>query len=221
MTCKSKDKTFKEKFEELLMIDDYVYSLHSTYEDPISNKIGKVDRKEIVTRSNEVGKRLAKKVALESSKADIKELIDLNNIEVVIKKEIEHTEFVYFGTYDSGGPITLFVGNIKKIKKILNDEKIDWISIEKVNQIILAHELFHYYEDVYPDLYTNVKEIDLWNFGPYTRQSKLICPGEIAAMAFTKELLGLDYNPEAINYLLYSSVNKEKGEMFFNNILSI
>lgn len=221
MTCKSKEKTFEEKFKRLLAIDDSIYGLHSTYEDPISGKIKDVDREEVVIKSTEVGKKLAQKTMLENPRMSVEELIHANDVELVIKEEAEDTEFVYFGTYDSDGPITLFTGNIEKSEALLKAKKIDWLSIEEVHEIVLAHELFHYYEDVYPELYTNIKEIKLWKLGPYTHYSKLICPGEIAAMAFTKELLALDFNPEAINYLLYTSIDPKKGEAFYNNICSL
>lgn len=212
------DATFEEKLVHLFTIDDYIYSLYATYEDPISGKIDDINREEIIQTSLKVGKDLADIKVKEFPNKSVTQRIQRHSIELVIEEDKENTKFVYFGTYEHKGPITLYKGNISKSERLLNKEEIDWLTVDEVSDIVLAHELFHFYEDEYPDLYTNTKEINLWKLGPYQHKSKLICPSEIAAMAFTKQLLNLDYNPGAINYLLYSSIDKKTGEAFYKKI---
>lgn len=218
-TCK--EKTFKEKLKILFDIEDYVYNLYSTFEDPINKKINKKDREEIILESHKIGYELANKILLKSPDKSVTDHIKENDIKLTIEEKQENTNLVHFGTYESGGLITLFKGNILKSMPLLRKEEINDISIDEITEIILAHELFHYFEDKYPDMYTNEKEIKLWKLGPYIHYSKLICPSEIAAMSFTKKLLNLDFNPKSINYLLYSSVNKQIGEDFYKKITKL
>lgn len=217
----SSEETFEDKLIQLFNIDDTIYGLYATYEDPISGKIDDTNREEIIQTSLKVGRDLADKVLEESPNKSVADRIEAHNIELVIEEDKENTKFVYFGTYEHKGPITLFKGNISKSERLLKKEEIDWLSVDKVSDIVLAHELFHFYEDEYPDLYTNTKEINLWKLGPYQHKSKLICPSEIAAMSFTKQLLNLDFNPGAINYLLYSSIDKKTGEAFYEKITDL
>lgn len=217
----SSEETFEDKLIQLFNIDDTIYGLYATYEDPISGKIDDTNREEIIQTSLKVGRDLADKVLEESPNKSVADRIEAHNIELVIEEDKENTKFVYFGTYEHKGPITLFKGNISKSERLLKKEEVDWLSVDKVSDIVLAHELFHFYEDEYPDLYTNTKEINLWKLGPYQHKSKLICPSEIAAMSFTKQLLNLDFNPGAINYLLYSSIDKKTGEAFFEKITDL
>lgn len=217
----SSEETFEDKLIQLFNMDDTIYGLYATYEDPISGKIDDTNREEIIQTSLKVGRDLADKVLEESPNKSVADRIEAHNIELVIEEDKENTKFVYFGTYEHKGPITLFKGNISKSERLLKKEEVDWLSVDKVSDIVLAHELFHFYEDEYPDLYTNTKEINLWKLGPYQHKSKLICPSEIAAMSFTKQLLNLDFNPGAINYLLYSSIDKKTGEAFFEKITDL
>ena len=217
----SSEETFEDKLIQLFNMDDTIYGLYATYEDPISGKIDDTNREEIIQTSLKVGRDLADKVLEESPNKSVADRIEAHNIELVIEEDKENTKFVYFGTYEHKGPITLFKGNISKSERLLKKEEVDWLSVDKVSDIVLAHELFHFYEDEYPDLYTNTKEINLWKLGPYQHKSKLICPSEIAAMSFTKQLLNLDFNPGAINYLLYSSIDKKTGEAFYEKITDL
>lgn len=221
MTSNSKKTSFKEKLQTLFMVDDEVYYLYATYEDPISGKIKDEDRKEIIRESAKIGDDLACELIRKSPNRTVADHIKENGIELVIDEKVGMTKYVYFGTYESEGPITLYQGNLLKSQRLLEDEEILLLNADKVSEIILAHELFHYFEDVYPDMYTNTKAIKLWKLGPYTHTSNLICPGEIAAMAFAKRLLGLNFNSSAINYVLYSSIDEKAGEAFYNNILEL
>ena len=71
----------------------------------------------------------------------------------------------------------------------------------KLQGIILAHELFHAVEEANPDIYTRTEKIELWR-KPFSNKSCIVCLSEIAAMAFAKQLLGLDFNPYALDVLL-------------------
>lgn len=213
--------SFEDKLNILFNINDYFYSLYSTYEDPISGKISDLEREEIIQKAYKVGYELANEILQTNPNKSVIDYIKENDIELVVKEEKENTRFVYFGTYETGGTITLFKGNILKSEDVLEDKNINWITVKEIYNIILAHELFHYYEEIYPNLYTNTKEIHLWKFGPYRHRSKLICPSEIAAMSFTKQLLDLKFNPSAINYLLYSSIDKKTGEDFYKKMTEL
>lgn len=73
---------------------------------------------------------------------------------------------------------------------------------EKLMDILLAHELFHVVEEQNADaIYTRTETIELWR-KPFSNRSRIACLSEIAAMAFARELLGLEFNPYALDVLL-------------------
>lgn len=72
----------------------------------------------------------------------------------------------------------------------------------QLQSIILAHELFHAVEERNLDtIYTHTEKIELWR-RPFSNRSSIVCLSEIAAMAFAKRLLGLPFNPYALDVLL-------------------
>lgn len=72
----------------------------------------------------------------------------------------------------------------------------------QLQSILLAHELFHAVEERNLDtIYTHTEKIELWR-RPFSNKSSIVCLSEIAAMAFAKRLLGLPFNPYALDVLL-------------------
>jgi len=214
---------FKNQYQRLLNVEDNVYNFYFTYEDPISRKITGENRNEIIIESKKAGKVIANELLVKYNHVSVNpmNIIKKENIHLIIKEEKENDRFVYFGAYDTDGSIQLYRGNLSKSKNIIKNMKLKTIEYNQIEDIILSHELFHYFEDKYPDLYTNTKEIELWRLGPFKYKSKLICPSEIAAMSFTKTLLNLRYNPASINYLLYSSIDAKVGEQFYSRIMKL
>ncbi|KJB87681.1 hypothetical protein AZ66_11865 [Paenibacillus sp. E194] len=67
--------------------------------------------------------------------------------------------------------------------------------------IHLAHEFYHWLE-YREQIFTNEKleRIEVFKLGPYTRKSSVVQCCEIAAHAFCKELLGLPFLPNLLDY---------------------
>lgn len=74
-----------------------------------------------------------------------------------------------------------------------------------VRQVLLAHELFHWVEEQHRDtIFTETTRVDLRLLGLFPHRSRILCLGEVAAMAFAKELTGLPYSPYLYDvFLLY------------------
>lgn len=211
----------KEKFNHVLSIPNEVFYLKAINDDPISRKISQTEYDEIITESASTGYKLAKKYKEVMKKHGILDFLDNKNIEVVMENELDSGGPIYFGAYDTNGPITLFIGNIMKSETLIASENIEDLDIQLIVKIVLAHEAFHYFEDIESNLYSNNKEVLIWSLGPIKYRTKLICPSEIGAMAFAKELLDLKFNSNALNYLLYSGINEQTGENYYNKIVDI
>ena len=67
--------------------------------------------------------------------------------------------------------------------------------------IHLAHEFYHWLE-YREKIFTNEKleRIEVFKLGPYTRKSSVVQCCELAAHAFCKELLGLPFLPNLLDY---------------------
>ena len=88
-------------------------------------------------------------------------------------------------------------------------------------EMLLAHELFHAMQSKYPDLYVNQKHIRLWKIGPFERHSALLSLEEIAAMAFTQELLGLNHTPYVYDVLMLLPQATMEGRKLYERLQKI
>jgi hypothetical protein len=91
----------------------------------------------------------------------------------------------------------------------------------KTEDLLLAHELFHFYENRMPDAYINQKHILLFKIGRFENRSKLICLAEIAAMAFAGTLTELPCSPYLYDVLMLYSRNPQRGKQQYEQIMKI
>ncbi len=120
-------------------------------------------------------------------------------IEYVNEKPSKY--YAYLGLFtEKTKTITVNLDTIKMIKDLILEYGLDDIvDINRVKDAVIAHELFHYFELVDPNLYTNQKILDAKIFGIFKTKSKLMASGEIAAMHFAKLLTKLKHSPLIYN----------------------
>jgi len=91
--------------------------------------------------------------------------------------------------------------------------------LDRLIDIHLAHEFYHYLE-YKSGRFTNelLEPIDVLKLGFYTKRSSVVKCSEIAAHAFCKEIMGLPYLPNLLDYV-YLIENKTMSiEQFRHNM---
>lgn len=81
-------------------------------------------------------------------------------------------------------------------------------------EVLVAHELFHYWEMHLPDLPTSARQLDILRLGPFHRAARLSSLGEIAAMAFAQALTGLPFSPFALTAALLWPQDRSAAEAY-------
>ena len=81
-------------------------------------------------------------------------------------------------------------------------------------EVLVAHELFHYWEMRLPDLPTSARQPDILRLGPFHRAARLSSLGEIAAMAFAQALTGLPFSPFALTAALLWPQDRSAAEAY-------
>jgi hypothetical protein len=89
-----------------------------------------------------------------------------------------------------------------------------------IESMLLAHEMFHYFEEDNKEIYTKTKKIELWKLGPIHYKSQLAALSEIAAMSFARQLLHLDYNPYVFDAIMLYPHDGKKTQELVNEILT-
>ena len=90
-----------------------------------------------------------------------------------------------------------------------------------IEELLLAHEIFHFIEENDDDIFTRTEKIRLWKIGPIKNDSNIVCLGEIAGMAFAKELLKISYSPYILDVFLVYLYNIQASYGLYKEIMSI
>lgn len=120
-----------------------------------------------------------------------------------------------FASYAEGGAITVYAANARAADGYVAAAGLaDLTGGVGVAEALVAHELFHHFESVDPELYTARRHLTLWKLGPLVRRSAIPCLGELGAMAFAKELSGLRCSAFILNALMLAPTAPEAAIRF-------
>ena len=181
----------------LRSLDDRQWGRYAFSREPLEGKFTPQQKDAYTAAANACGAEWADKLAAEHGTRDPLTLCG----ELGLKLETPATPAgggqVLFAQFVQPDEITIFTDCLDKAETLggLLPAR------AKLQGIILAHELFHAVEEANPDIYTRTEKIELWH-KPFSNKSCIVCLSEIAAMAFAKQLLGLDFNPYALDVLL-------------------
>lgn len=211
-------KIIKNQLSKLISLDQEVYCRYLVSTDPIQGKIPEDEIDEIIRSSIDCGKVEAEKLLKKYGNVAPSEIASNLNINVTYKDKQGLADYVYFGLYESPRDITIYEGNISEATNLLKKLKINYFDTD-FNDIVLAHEIFHYVEYHDTSLYSNTRRIKLWSIGKlYIHTSPLICTGEIAGMSFAKTLLGLDFDPNILNYVFLVTHDFAQADKLYRRI---
>lgn len=193
-----------KKLEKLISLSDDIFAKYLLREDIF---YGKIENKEkIISESLELGRKVGKDK--KNISYDINKLRDFYNLD--IKYEEGKSDFGYYElAYYEDEKIIFNVENIRKIEDMASLMNLPIFEGIKIEEIILAHELYHKIEED-EKLPTDRVYITYKKMGFITRTVKLKASSEIGAMAFAKSFLDLGFNPLIINYLLAKAFDKEE-----------
>lgn len=209
----------EEKIDFLINISDEEWGQYAFSRDPLKGKVSEGLRKEIIAKANECGKKEARKLKEKYKDVPIKKIIKKMDLEFIEKDSNGTESYIMFACYNSPNKITIFKKNKILVEEFIKanklSSKLEYIDVESM---LLAHELFHHIEENNKDIYTKNEKVVLWKIGKYKYKSGLVCIGEIAAMAFAKELLSINYNPYIFDVLMLYPHDENKANELYKEI---
>lgn len=211
-----------EKIDYLLSMTDEEWGRYAFELDPLNKKIDNDLKEEMILKANKCGQDAAKKIRESYGNISIKDIAKKLSLNVTYKDAKGMDNYIVFACYNSPNKITVFRENIKMAMHFIKEEKLE-NKLNNVNleDILIAHEMFHYLEENNKEMYSNQEKIVLWKLGKFNYKSKLIALGEIAAMAFAKELLKLTYNPYLFDVLMLYPHDATKTDNLLEEITNL
>jgi hypothetical protein len=212
----------KDLIRELKLLDKYEWGSYTFNRDPIHNKVSRQEKKDMIEKANECGYHEA---LLLREKYGIKspmEYAQLLGIKVSELEDEGSKDYILFARFNSPNNISVYMKNVRKAEELIKNENLNMmLGGVKIEDVLIAHEMFHFIEDNNRDIYTRTAKILLWELGPIKYHSGLVAPGEIAAMAFARELLKLSYYPNLFDILLLYPHNSKTAKALYDEAIAM
>ena len=194
----------EEKYAEYLLAQDHLY-----------NKISEKQRSRLRDQAIMCGKNAANRFPTH----DLWEYCQQEAIEIEYFTEEVKAENFRFVLAEFQLPNQILINQtlLKEAQAFLSE--LNFLSDQRVDEILLAHELYHYIENQ-QELFTIKKNLT-YQTGPFKRAARVHALSEIAAMSFAQTLLGLNFSPMVLNIVLLHNVAPEYSKELVELLLVI
>lgn len=127
---------------------------------------------------------------------------------------------VLFAEFEEPNEIRIYQDAIKNADKAIAEYSLEnRFSDASVEDILIAHELFHFVEKEHKeDIFTLNYKMELWRIGPFRYTSKIVSLSEIAAMCFAEKLLELPFSPYVLDVFLSYTYQQDAGGALYHEI---
>lgn len=213
----------REMLKELINVSDERWGIYAFRREPLKGKFSSDKKLELIKKANRCGKEYAEKIRRENGNINVYEIAKRLDIEVDYPDRPNGGGHIIFAQFVNPNKITIFKDSVNKAMYLIEKEQLENLfNNVNIEEILLAHEIFHYIEEHNGEgLFTKTEKIRLWKIGPLKNDSNIVCLGEIAGMAFAKELLKLKYSPYILDSFLVSLYNPEVGYDLYKEIMNI
>ncbi|MDT2612918.1 hypothetical protein [Enterococcus dongliensis] len=189
------------KITTILTLSDFNLQFAQLNDDRFFEKIPSEDYRRLIYESQKCGKLVAEDVINKFPTATLDEIVSKLGIELVFSEMTVDKNFTSVGYFES--PNKIVVNSTLKEKDYFFEEiGLSWFNYDFWKEIVIAHELFHFFQEKNTNTFIDQYKISLWHLGPYQNKTKLLSLGEIAAMSFAKKLLALDFYPGFLELLI-------------------
>jgi len=207
---------------ELLQLTDLDWVRYAFLSEPLANRISNEKRNQYSQETTRDAIRLAQEIRRQFGDVSTEQLLKRLNINYVVKSAQEGGGFSMFACFEEPNTITVFKDNADATDKLIDENGLrEVLGNIKTVDVLISHELYHFLEFTREDVYSAQQKMKVWQIGPFKNVSRIKCLGEIGAMSFARELLGLTYSPNIFNVMMLYAQNPVSAERLFKRITEL
>jgi hypothetical protein len=214
------------------MIDEYVRRLGSLTEsdwcayafarEPLYGKLKPEQRLEYFRGAAECGASVAESLKEREGELPVFEYAERENLNISLDSSPLDVIDMMFAKFIYPKDIIIYINNARMTDELIASNDLTPIAGNvKTEELLLAHELFHFYENRQPDLYIHRKHVLLFKIGRIENRSRIMCLSEIAAMSFAKVLTGLPCSPYLYDVMMLYANNPQRAKRQYEMILRV
>jgi len=210
----------KEFVDQLLLLNDQDWGKYAFGREPL---VGKLSREQLLMyyrKASDCGIELARNIRSKYAGKSINECAMLEGAKVQIADMEQEGLQTVFATFIEPDIITLYKDNADRTDTLIKEEGLaERLGSVDTLDLLTAHELFHFLELKIPDIYTRQKHLTLFKLWKLENKSRIMCLGEIGAMAFAREFTGLKCSPYLYDVLMLYVCNPQKAKQQYDNMM--
>lgn len=207
---------------ELLQLTDEDWARFVFLSEPLVNRISLEKRNQYSKETTLNAVQLAQEIRQRLGNISTEQLLKHLNINLVKKFAQEGGGFSMFACFEEPNTITVFRDNADATDKLIDENGLrEVVGNVSTVDVLIAHELYHFLEFTRSDVYSTQQQIKVWQIGHFKNISRIKCLGEVGAMSFARELLGLTYSPNMFNVMMLYAQNPVSAERLFMRILEV
>lgn len=202
----------REVIKEILEVSDEKWWESIFRRDPMYHRLDNSQKANFIDYGVKCGLDYAVEIQERYQGKRLSEIIEILGIDVLQKTTYGIDGLLVFAQFSAPKTITLFMKNLELFDDYIKKEQVNDLpgSLNLV-ELLIAHELFHYFEENDPKLKISDVRFQSFKLGPIKLTSKLIAVSEIAAMNFAKEITNSVVNPCVLDILLQLPHNYERA----------
>lgn len=208
----------------LKAVPDEIWNTYALRNEPLKYKLAAADQADFLQLAHRTGIRLAHRVWGQYPDQSLSDIYRALGIQLHELSDEDGGHYTMFACYTEPDKVELYTETIRLAEESLREENCTAaLAGIQIRDILLAHELFHYYECTLSaeELPTKQKLLTLWHIGRFQYKSSIISLNEIAAMAFAKEYLSMPYSPYILDVLLLYHSNRRMAMELYEYICKL
>lgn len=209
--------------EDLTRIRPEEWGIYAFSRDPLHARFGTKERKDLAGEAVLCGRSYAEQTAEEYNTRDPLEILNKLGIKTEFSDIPANTDRVLFAEFLEPDEVFVYLDAVEKAQKLMEEERVREVLTEDLDlkKTLLAHELFHVLEiRNEKEIFTRTYRFPLWKIGPLKSTSRVLALGEIAAMAFARELLRLPYSVYVIDVLLLYGYSENEASGLYEEMMN-
>ncbi len=207
----------------LMEIDEEAFGAYAFSRDPMRGRFDTQQRKDLTRRAIECGAQYAEEIKKTYGKKSALFTAGDLGLKVLFPKTPAGGGNVLFAQFKEPDEISVFTDCVDKAKASAQAHALPKaFAAVNFNEILIAHELFHFLE--YRDrdtIFTRAERAKLWSLGKRARTAAVVALSEIAGMAFAKRMLGLSFSPYVFDVFFVHPYNEQAACSLYREICKL
>lgn len=215
-------KPLSEMILDLKSLSEEQWGLYAFSREPLEGKFTRQQKIEYTKRAAACGREEAKMLLEKLGSRNGRAAAASLGFKVSTPDMPNGGGHVIFAQYEEPDQITIFMDGISKAEMMMKEEAVaEVLEHQDLFELLLAHELFHGIEYQKRDIiYTQIEKIELWR-KPFSNRSRIIALGEIAAMAFAGQWMGISWMPYVLDVALMWCYEPKAAEALYREIMEL